>query len=122
MNTAESKVENAETHENQGGIEIFVVLLHVLCVILHSLSFIHRVEIELGVVVFDRLEVDPEGLLNAMGRSQYSGHLNQTWNTTAHHRGPTLTGLELSSPLIATSSEEESGSERVARCAEKVIA
>ena len=66
MNTAESRVKNAETHENQGGIEIFVVLLHVLGVILHGLSFVHRIEIELGIVVLDWLEVDPEGLLDAM--------------------------------------------------------
>ena len=74
MNTAESKVENAETHENQGGIEIFVVLLHVLGVILHGLSFIHRIEIELGVVVLDGLKVDPEGLLNATDPCQLVRH------------------------------------------------
>ena len=74
MNTAESKVKNAETHENQGGIEILVVLVHVLCVILHSLSFIHRVEIELGVIVLDGLEVDPKGLLDAMCWCQSVGH------------------------------------------------
>ena len=74
VNTAESKVKNAETHENQGGIEILVVLLDVLCVVLHSLSFIHRIEIELGVIVLDGLEVDPEGLLDAMDRCQSVGH------------------------------------------------
>ena len=74
MNTAEGKVKNAETHENQGGIEILVVLVHVLGVVLHSLSFIHRIEIELGVIVLDGLEVDPEGLLDAMCRCQSVGH------------------------------------------------
>ena len=74
MNTAESKVENEETHENQGGIEIFVVFLHVLGVVLHGLSFVHRIEIELGVVVFDGLEVDPEGFLNAMDPCQLVHH------------------------------------------------
>ena len=74
MNTAEGKVKNAETHENQGGIEILVVLVHVLGVVLHSLSFIHRIEIELGVIVLDGLEVDPEGLLDAIGRFQSVDH------------------------------------------------
>ena len=68
VNTAESKVKNVETHENQGGIEILIVLVHVLCVVFHGLSFIHRIEIELGVVVLDGFEVSPEGLFNAMGR------------------------------------------------------
>ena len=55
MSTAGTKLRMADTHENQGGIEILVVLVQVLGVILHSLSFIHRIEIELGVVVLDGL-------------------------------------------------------------------
>ena len=74
MNIAESKVKNVETHENQGGVEILVVPVHVLGVILQSLSFIHRIEIELGVVVLDGFEVSPEGLFKAMGRCQFVGH------------------------------------------------
>ena len=74
MNTAERKLRKLVTYENQGGIEILVVLVQVLGVILHSLSFVHRIEIELGVVIFDGLEVDPEGLLDAMGRSQSVDH------------------------------------------------
>ena len=56
----------AETHENQGGVEVFVVLLHVLRIVLRRLSFVHGVEIKLGVVVLDWLEKHPECLLNAM--------------------------------------------------------
>ena len=74
MNTAESKGKSAETHENQGGIEILVVLVQVLGIILRGLSFIHRIEIVLGVVVFDGLEVDPEGLLNAMDPCRFVRH------------------------------------------------
>ena len=74
MNTADRRLRKPATYENQGGIEILVVLLHVLCVILHSLSFIHRIEIEFGVVILDGLEVDPEGLLDAMGRCQSVDH------------------------------------------------
>ena len=75
MNTAERKLSRKlVTYENQGGIEILVVLVQVLGVVLHSLSFIHRIEIELGVVILDGLEVDPEGLLDAMGRCRSVDH------------------------------------------------
>ena len=72
MNTTDRKLRKLPTYENQGGIEILVVLVQVLGVILHGLSFIHRIEIELGVVVLDGWEVDPEGLLNAMARVSLS--------------------------------------------------
>ena len=49
--------EKVETHEDQGSVEIFVVLLRIFSLILHYLSFAHVVETELGVI-------DPEGLLN----------------------------------------------------------
>ena len=45
-----------ETHENQGIVKIFIVLLHVLNVILHRLSLVHGVEIKLGIVILDGLE------------------------------------------------------------------
>jgi hypothetical protein len=56
---------NADTHKNQGGVEILVVLRHVFGIVLCRLSLVHGVEIELGVVVLDRLEVHAQGLLNA---------------------------------------------------------
>jgi hypothetical protein len=56
---------NAETHKNQGGVEILIVLRHVFDVILSRLSLVHGVEIELGVVVLDWLEVHAQGLLDA---------------------------------------------------------
>jgi hypothetical protein len=56
----------AKTHENQGGVEILVVLLHGFAVELHCLSLVHVIEIKRGVVVLDRLEVHPEGLLDAI--------------------------------------------------------
>ena len=49
----------AETHEDQGGVEVLIVLLHVFGIVLHRLSFVHGVEIELGVVVLDELEAHP---------------------------------------------------------------
>jgi hypothetical protein len=56
---------NAETHEYQGSVEILVVLLHVFGVVLHSLSFVHGVEVDLGIVALDWLEEHSEGLLEA---------------------------------------------------------
>ena len=55
-----------DTHEDQGGIEVLVVFLHVFGIVFHRLSFVHGVEIELGVVALDGLEVHPQGLLDAV--------------------------------------------------------
>ena len=54
------------THEDQGGTKIIVILLHVLSIILDRLSLIHGVEIELGVIFLDGLEIHPQGILDAM--------------------------------------------------------
>ena len=54
------------THEDQGGVEIVVILLHVLVIVLDRLSLVHCVEIEFGVLVFDGLEVHPQGILDAV--------------------------------------------------------
>ena len=54
------------THEDQGGVEIFVVLLHVLGIVFDCLLSVHGVEIEFGVIVLDGLEVHPQGLLDAV--------------------------------------------------------
>jgi hypothetical protein len=53
------------TYENQGGIEVLVVLLDVVRVILGRLPLVHRVEIETGVVVLDGLEEHSESILEA---------------------------------------------------------
>jgi len=45
------------------------VFLHVFGIVFHRLSFVHGVEIELGVIVLDRLEVHPQGLLDAVRTS-----------------------------------------------------
>jgi hypothetical protein len=55
-----------KTHENQGCVEILIVFLYVFGIVFHCLSFIHGVEIELGVVGLDRLEVDPESVLESV--------------------------------------------------------
>ena len=52
-------LQSGEAHENQGGLKILVVLLHVLGIVLCRLSFIHGVEVELGIIVLDWLEVHP---------------------------------------------------------------
>ena len=60
------ETKKTETDEYQGGVEIFVVLLHVLGVVFHCLSFVHGVKVKLWVVVLVWLEVHPEDILNAV--------------------------------------------------------
>ena len=57
---------DTKTHENQGCVKILVVFLHILGIVFHRLAFVHSVEIELGVVALNRLEVHPESLLDAV--------------------------------------------------------
>ena len=66
----------AETHENQGGVEIFVVVLHVLGIVLGRLPFVHGVEIDFGVIVLDGLEENPEGVLDTRVSGQLVGLQN----------------------------------------------
>jgi len=54
------------TYENQGGVQILIVLLHVFGIVLHRLPLVHGIEIDLRVIVLDGLEVHPEGLLDAV--------------------------------------------------------
>jgi len=53
------------THENQGGVEVLVVLLDVVRIILRCLLLVHGVEIETGVVVLDWKEKRSKCLVNA---------------------------------------------------------
>ena len=57
---------------------ILVVLLHVLGVVFHGLSFIHGVKIEPRVIILNGLEVHPQGLLDAVRQSKIIGPYNQT--------------------------------------------
>ena len=41
----------AGTHEDQGGVQILVVLLDIIRVILRCLSFVHHVKVEAWVIV-----------------------------------------------------------------------
>ena len=91
---------NTETHENQGGVEILLVLLHVFCIVLHRLPLVHGVEIELRVIILDWLEEDPEGFSNATW-SQLVGPHNRSYTCETHHQGSKLTSFRFSSPLIA---------------------
>jgi len=53
------------TYEDQGGVEVLVVLLDVVRVILDCLLFVDRVEIETGIVILDGLEECSESILEA---------------------------------------------------------
>ena len=57
----------ARAYKNEGGIEILVVLSHVLGIVFRSLSFVHGVEVELGVFVLDGVEICAQGFLDTMG-------------------------------------------------------
>jgi hypothetical protein len=67
---------DAETHENQGGVKVPVVLCHVIGIVLSCLSLVHGIEIELRVVVLDWLEVYAQGLLNAWNTQDQLSSLN----------------------------------------------
>ena len=56
---------------------MFVVLLHVLDVVFHGLSFVHGVEIEPRVIL-NGLEVHRHGLLDTVRQSKVIGPCNQT--------------------------------------------
>ena len=45
------------------------MFLRVFDIVFHRLSLVHGVEVELGVVVLDGLEVHPQGLLDAVRTS-----------------------------------------------------
>ena len=53
------------THENQGGIEVLVILLDIVHIVLHRLSLVHRIEVDAGVVGLDGLEERSESILEA---------------------------------------------------------
>ena len=60
-----SNNELRATHENQGGVEVLVVLLDILRVVLGCLPLVHGVEVESRIISLDGLEECPEGILEA---------------------------------------------------------
>ena len=57
------------THENEGGIEVLVILLDIVHIVLGCLLLVYRVEVETGVVLLDGLEEYSESFLET-ARSQ----------------------------------------------------
>ena len=53
------------THENQGGVEVLVILIDIVCIVLHRLPLVHRIEVEAGVIGLDGLEERSESILEA---------------------------------------------------------
>ena len=55
------------TDEDQGDVDILVVLPHVFGIVLERLLLVHGVEIKFGIVVLDGLEIHSQSLLDADG-------------------------------------------------------
>jgi len=60
-----SEKKKEPTHENQGGIEVLVVLPDIVRVVFGCLFLVRRIEVETGVVALDRLKEHPESILEA---------------------------------------------------------
>ena len=58
--------ERSTTHKNQGGVEVFIVLLGVVGIVFSRLFLVHRVKVKTSVVVLDGLEKRSERILKAM--------------------------------------------------------
>ena len=57
--------ERDPTYKNQGGVEIFVVLLNIVGVVFSRLPLVHCIEVETSVIVLDGLEERSESILEA---------------------------------------------------------
>ena len=102
MVSVQNNQEKGGTHEDQGGVEVLVVLLHVLGIVLDRFSSVHCIEIELGIIVLDGLEVHPQGLLYAVWRQPFSVAIGSEYLRT-HHRGSMLTAFTFSPlPVVAS--------------------
>jgi hypothetical protein len=66
MSTVRSGNRKTETHENQGGIEVLVILPQAVGVIFLRLSFLHGEEVKVVVFALDWLEILPQCLLDAI--------------------------------------------------------
>jgi len=53
------------TQENQGGVEVLVVLLDVVHIVLGRLPLVHGVEVDAGIIGLDGLEERPQGVLES---------------------------------------------------------
>jgi len=53
------------THEDECGVEVFVVLLDIVCIVLGRLLLVHGVEVDAGIVGLDGREKRSQGILEA---------------------------------------------------------
>ena len=75
------------------------MLLHVFGIVFHRLSFVHGVEIKLGVVTLHGLEVHPQCLLDTV-QNQSVGSCGRSCDNEAYHRGSILTGFGFSLLIV----------------------
>jgi len=62
----DSENERWVTYENQGGVEVLIVLPDIVRVIFSCLLFVRRIEVEAGVVGLDRWKEGSESILEAV--------------------------------------------------------
>ena len=53
------------THENERGVEVFVILLDVVHIVLGRLPLVHGVEVDTGIIGLDGLEERSQSILDA---------------------------------------------------------
>ena len=58
------------THENEGNVEVLVVLLDIVRIVLGRLPLVDGVEIETRVVILDRFEERSESIMKATSVQQ----------------------------------------------------
>ena len=90
------------THKDQGGIEVFIIFLDIVCIILCGLPLVHRVEVEAGVIILDGLEECSESILKAMTR--LSGQKSWKCGNRAYHFGSICNGGDSLSLFFAVTS------------------
>ena len=66
------------THENQGGVEVFIVLLDVVSVVFGCLLLVGGVEVDTRVFALDGLQERPESVLDAGSWIRFSGRQTGT--------------------------------------------
>ena len=90
------------THEDQGGIEILVILLDIVRIVFHRLPLVHRIEVDTGVIGLDWLEERSESILKTMPaqRSGTQAMYGVLRHTTSDQFTVVVTPFRCSQPFL----------------------